>query len=597
VSVTGSITATEEVEGNGIKLSTHTGRFVTFHGRYFGTQKGLPMAGSNVLKEFLVKISFKEDEAGKRRFMEGLGAISKQSVSLTKNFVQLGASFAATGVAAAVGLQKIAKPLESLYFASKRTGATANELEVLQKSFAQIGVSAEQSQGAIESLSGALRNTPGLRNLGAYFGMDPKQTDNAKNLRALLEGATKKDTGGAVTHAALAQQLSMFGISEDLFNQFEQNRAEFNKSFTEQQKLVGKFDVDKMSKTGHSFATAFRNAATNTELLADKVATGVMPAGEKVLADTVKLEDVYSKIDDKTGGWLGHLTVVAGLSKGILTTWQAISALRGLGAATTVAEGAGAVGGAAAGGGTLAALAGLIPDVGAAMIGSHYLKKATKNTWWGDQQEVTAAQGGKGLKDQIAGLAGMVASFEGHAKAGYGLYKDAAGRLTAGFGHLVKPGEDFSKGLDKQGAQALLAKDLQSAGDAVKKLVKVSLTGNQMKALEDFVFNLGAGNLAKSTLLKDINSGNTQAIAADFARFNKIHEGGHLVANEGLTRRRAAEAELFNTPDRKPSVTNNIKTDIHIEAGPDANSTGQKVAQQQMRVNQDLVRNLQPGVS
>jgi hypothetical protein len=214
------------------------------------------MADSVVLREFVVKLLYSVDESSQKRFKEGLESIAKQSLSLAKGFAQLATSFTATGVAAAAGLQKIAKPLESLYFAAKRTGATANELEVLQKSFAQIGVSAEDSQGAIESLSAALRNTPGLRNLGAYFGMDPKQLDNAKNLLSLLSGAAKKDTGGAVTHAALAQQLSMFGVSEDLFNQFEQNRGEFNKALAEQSKLVGKFDVGKMAKTSHSYADA-----------------------------------------------------------------------------------------------------------------------------------------------------------------------------------------------------------------------------------------------------------------------------------------------------------------------------------------------------
>jgi lysozyme len=562
---------------------------------------------ASILKEFLVKIGFKVDEAGQRKLAESMQGIGKSSISLAKNFAALGASVVGTGVAAAVGLQKIAKPLEGLYFAAQRTGASAKELKVLQGSFEQIGISAEETQGAIEQFSAARRSMPGIDQM---FQIDPKSTDDAKNFLKVLEQLAASDTGGAFTHAVATQKAAMLGISEQTLTQFEKNRAAFNKTILPQrEKLVGKFDVDKMAKTSHDYASGFRDAATNTELLADKIATGVMPAAEKGLEVTQRLEDVYNKIDDKTGGWLGHLTAVAGVSSSILTTYKAIAALRGIVGGAAAAEGAGAAataaGGAAAGGtGLLASIAGvaggLVAPVVAAVVGSHFLNKATKGTWWDTDQQAAPGQKETGLKDQIAGikqsfsgftksLAEITAGFEGHAKAGYGLYKDIAGHLTAGYGHLVKPGEDFSKGLDKQGALALLTKDLQAAGESVKKLVHVTLSSNQMKALTDFVFNLGGHKLKQSTLLKELNAGHMDAAAAQFSRWNKAMEGGHLVANEGLTRRRAAEAELFNTPDSKPSVTLHQETNIHVEGGD--KSTAQEVARQQGRVNGDLVRN------
>jgi lysozyme len=43
------------------------------------------------------------------------------------------------------------------------------------------------------------------------------------------------------------------------------------------------------------------------------------------------------------------------------------------------------------------------------------------------------------------------------------------------------------------------------AEQAVQRLVKVPLTQGQFDALVDFCFNLGAGKLATSTLLKELN--------------------------------------------------------------------------------------------
>jgi lysozyme len=78
----------------------------------------------------------------------------------------------------------------------------------------------------------------------------------------------------------------------------------------------------------------------------------------------------------------------------------------------------------------------------------------------------------------------------------------------------------------------------------VDSLVKVSLNDNQYAAIVSFAFNLGVGNLKQSTLLKKLNAGDFAGAANEFAKWNKA--GGKVLA--GLTRRRAAEAELFRRP-------------------------------------------------
>jgi GH24 family phage-related lysozyme (muramidase) len=88
----------------------------------------------------------------------------------------------------------------------------------------------------------------------------------------------------------------------------------------------------------------------------------------------------------------------------------------------------------------------------------------------------------------------------------------------------------------------------------VKDLVKVDLTQQQFDPLVDFVFALGEGRFAKSTLLKDINAGNCDAetIKRDFAMWNKItvtdKSTGEKVkkVSPRAAERRAINTETFN---------------------------------------------------
>lgn len=119
-------------------------------------------------------------------------------------------------------------------------------------------------------------------------------------------------------------------------------------------------------------------------------------------------------------------------------------------------------------------------------------------------------------------------------------YKDPVGLLTVGYGHLVKPGEQFGT-LTEAEAEDLLRNDLRDAESAVERLVKVPLTDNQHAALVSFTFNCGGGNLEKSTLLKKLNAKDYAGAGFEFLKWNKA--GGKILA--GLVRRRRAEMELF----------------------------------------------------
>jgi lysozyme len=76
----------------------------------------------------------------------------------------------------------------------------------------------------------------------------------------------------------------------------------------------------------------------------------------------------------------------------------------------------------------------------------------------------------------------------------------------------------------------------------VRKALTKEINENQFSALVCFAYNVGIGNLKKSTLLRKVNiNPNDETIADEFAKWNKA--GGKVL--NGLTRRRLAEADLY----------------------------------------------------
>lgn len=112
---------------------------------------------------------------------------------------------------------------------------------------------------------------------------------------------------------------------------------------------------------------------------------------------------------------------------------------------------------------------------------------------------------------------------------------------TIGWGHTkgVRMGQHATLAQCEQ----WLLEDCADAEKAVNDLVKVPLTQNQFDALVSFVFNVGRGNLANSTLLRLLNAGDYAGAAEQFPRWNKSK--GRIL--NGLVARRADEKALFLT--------------------------------------------------
>ena len=138
------------------------------------------------------------------------------------------------------------------------------------------------------------------------------------------------------------------------------------------------------------------------------------------------------------------------------------------------------------------------------------------------------------------------------------IYDDKTGRpvaigtpmprgATIGYGHLIKPGEDFRNGITESVATELLRADIAMAVCAVQDNITVQLSQNQFDALVIFAYNIGTENFAKSTVVKYINNPNFHStvypnLESAWRAWNRT--GG--VVSKGLIKRRQREIDLFN---------------------------------------------------
>ncbi|GAA0468469.1 lysozyme RrrD [Tatumella punctata] len=118
-------------------------------------------------------------------------------------------------------------------------------------------------------------------------------------------------------------------------------------------------------------------------------------------------------------------------------------------------------------------------------------------------------------------------------------YRDGGGVWTVCTGHTgpdVIPGHRYT---DAQ-CDAFLKADLRTANNAVTRNVKVPMNEMQEAALTSFVFNVGAGNFSRSSLLRQLNAGHYTEACNSLTRWVYIGR----TKSTGLINRREIEKEI-----------------------------------------------------
>lgn len=294
------------------------------------------MAQPNVLREYLVSLGFSVDQSKLRTFSDAL----KGTATATS---KLGAEAVAAGVAIGVMVDQVARHFEDLYYMSQRTGSTVKSLDAVSFAAQQVGVSADEARGAVESFATALRHNPGLRGMLGGLGVGG-QGDPEAQLRGLVKRLS------SLPEFVQVQYAQMFGINEKVFLNYRNNLALLEQSEDEQRarmKNAG-LDADEEARKFTELTRVLNSMGASFSVVGARIAHDWRDAVQSVAAWTGHLLDRFAAADAASNGQLG------GLAGGI----GAVGASTGIGAIMTKLLGAGW--GAGKGGGIGAMVAALM---------------------------------------------------------------------------------------------------------------------------------------------------------------------------------------------------------------------------------------------
>lgn len=260
------------------------------------------MGDSDVLREFLVSLGFKVDDTSFKKFNESIDKV-------TKNVERAGLAVGATALGFAAGVEIIASQMEKLYYASQRTGGTVGNIMALRYAAGQIGLTADQAQGALEGFARTLRLNPGANNLLSSLGVTGKDpTEKFDSFIGKMKGMQP------YVAAAYAQ---LFGIDPDTLLMLEQGQQQRLDDEAKYRAKLAAFNIDpdQAAKVGRDWNNALRDVKTDFELLWVVIESKLLP----VLIPLVERFEKWSETHagevaqdiadgvEKLANWIEHI--------------------------------------------------------------------------------------------------------------------------------------------------------------------------------------------------------------------------------------------------------------------------------------------------
>ena len=263
-----------------------------------------------VLRDFLVRLGFKVDTASQSRFTAGVAAA-------TKAVARLGAVAIATAATVAAATAKMTGALDDLYYASRRTGASANNIKAFGYAVSQMGGDADSAAASLEAFARNLRSSPG------YFGMLEKLGVQAKdaggNLRDTVDvlGDVGKRLAAMPYYQANAYAQAL-GIDERTLMAMREGVGEFSDEYRRILEATGT-DLDKSAKDAHDAMRAWRTFSAVSGLVLSRLGKAILSALQPAMSwfnnnagKIIQIFGMLGRLARRTGELLGGLGNVLG---------------------------------------------------------------------------------------------------------------------------------------------------------------------------------------------------------------------------------------------------------------------------------------------
>lgn len=214
------------------------------------------MAQAGVIRDFMVALGFKTDNAGLKQMQDAMGGVELKAVALKGALLAL-----ATGAVAAV--RQTAGELDKLYFSSQRIGASVTNINAYGNAIAQLGGSAEGAVGSLESLAEKMRNSPGYEGMINSLGVQTKDANGAVRDRVEV----MKDLSGVLSKMPAYQAnayASSLGIDQNTL--LAMRDGKFVSNMDKYQKIQKELGMnDDLAKSGNEFMTEYRDLTMMTK--------------------------------------------------------------------------------------------------------------------------------------------------------------------------------------------------------------------------------------------------------------------------------------------------------------------------------------------
>ncbi|SCA38616.1 hypothetical protein [Klebsiella quasipneumoniae] len=221
---------------------------------------------AETLKDFLISLGFKVDEAGARKF-------DAVVAGTTLKAIELGVKVEAAALSVVAFTAKIASGLDDLYWASQRTGATVEGIKQIGYAVSQVGGSVDGARGSLENLARFMRNNPGAEGFLNRLGVQTRDASgNMRDIATIFTGVGQRLS--SMPYYRANQYAQMLGLDENTLMAMRRGIGQFSGEYTAMAKAIG-YNADVAAVSSNKFMTSLRSFGLMAGMARDKIGSSL----------------------------------------------------------------------------------------------------------------------------------------------------------------------------------------------------------------------------------------------------------------------------------------------------------------------------------
>ncbi|EOV2372803.1 transglycosylase SLT domain-containing protein [Klebsiella pneumoniae] len=221
---------------------------------------------AETLKDFLISLGFKVDEAGARKF----DAIV---TGATLKAIELGTKVELAAASVVAFTAKVASGLDNLYWASQRTGATVQGIKQIGFAVSQMGGSVDAARGSLENLARFMRNNPGAEGFLNRLGVQTRDASgNMRDMATIFTGVGQRLS--SMPYYRANQYAQILGLDENTLMAMRRGIGQFSGEYTAMAKAIG-YNADVAAVSSNKFMTSLRSFGLMAGMARDKIGSNL----------------------------------------------------------------------------------------------------------------------------------------------------------------------------------------------------------------------------------------------------------------------------------------------------------------------------------